>query len=98
MITADIFIDTVQNGKRQFISKYVTDKDLAKTLNDFVDAQTVFSHAVVTSVKESFGHLNKKITQSKIEEVINPFNIDWVQAGIKAWLDQPATKTKPYKE
>ena len=67
MITADIFIDTVQNGKRQFISKYVTDKDLAKPLNDFVDAQTVFSHAVVTSVKESFGHLNKKITQSKIE-------------------------------
>jgi hypothetical protein len=49
-------------------------------------------------VKESFGHLNKKITQSKIEEVINPFNIDWVQAGMKAWLDQPATKTKPYKE
>ena len=98
MITADIFIDTVQNGKRQFISKYVTIPELAKPLNEFVDAQTVFSHAVVSSVKESLGFINKKITQSKVEEIINPFNIDWVQAGMKAWLDQPATKAKSFKE
>jgi hypothetical protein len=98
MITADIFIDTVQNGKRQFISKYVTTPELAKPFNDFVDAQTVFSHAVVSSVKESLGFINKKVTQSKVEEIINPFNIDWVQAGMKAWLDQPATKSKSYKE
>lgn len=47
MFTADMFIDTVQNGKKFFVNTFVTDKVMNKTLNSLVDRQTEFTKEIV---------------------------------------------------
>jgi len=47
MFAVDSFIDTVQGAKKYFVNTFVTDKDIQKPLNAFVDAQTDFVKQVV---------------------------------------------------
>ena len=47
MFAVDQFIDTVQNGKKYFVSTFVTDETLRKSLNGFVDTQTEFVKQIV---------------------------------------------------
>jgi hypothetical protein len=47
MFAVDQFIDTVQNGKKYFVSSFVTDETVRKSLNAFVDAQTEFTKQIV---------------------------------------------------
>ena len=39
MFTLDAAIDTVQNGKKQFVNTFVPNESIKETLNSFVDAQ-----------------------------------------------------------
>ena len=47
MFTPENFIDTVQNGKKQFVKTAITHEGTAKVLNDFVDAQTAYTKDAV---------------------------------------------------
>ena len=48
MVTyVDMFIDTVQNGKKLFVNTYVTNESLKTELNLFVDKQTDFVKQIV---------------------------------------------------
>ena len=47
MFAVDTFIDTVQGAKKQFVSTFVTDKEIQKPLNAFVDTQTEFVKQIV---------------------------------------------------
>lgn len=48
MVTyVDMFIDTVQNGKKLFVNTYVTNEKLKTELNLFVDKQTDFVKQIV---------------------------------------------------
>jgi hypothetical protein len=47
MFAVDQLIDTVQNGKKYFVSTFVTDESVRKSLNAFVDAQTEFTKQIV---------------------------------------------------
>ena len=42
MFAVDTFIDTVQGAKKYFVNTFVTDKEIQKPLNAFVDTQTEF--------------------------------------------------------
>lgn len=42
-------IDTIQGAKTSFVKTFVQDKDIAKSLQDFVDAQTTFTKTVAKS-------------------------------------------------
>jgi uncharacterized protein (UPF0332 family) len=42
MFAVDTFIDTVQGAKKYFVNTFVTDKEIQKLLNAFVDTQTTF--------------------------------------------------------
>jgi hypothetical protein len=42
-------IDTIQGAKSSFVKTFVQDKDIAKSLQDFVDAQTTFAKTVAKS-------------------------------------------------
>jgi len=55
MFAVDTFIDTVQGAKKQFVNTFVTDKEIQKPLNAFVDTQTAF-------VKQVF-ETNKALTE-----------------------------------
>jgi hypothetical protein len=42
MFAVDTFIETVQGAKKYFVNTFVTDKELQKPLNAFIDKQTEF--------------------------------------------------------
>ena len=43
MFTFDPAIDMIQTGKKQFVSTFVTNKNIAEAMNRFVDAQTEYT-------------------------------------------------------
>lgn len=47
-------IDTLQGAKKQFIKTFVTNDELAKPLNTFVDAQTSYAKAVADEANKFF--------------------------------------------
>jgi len=47
MFAVNTFIDTVQGAKKYFVNTFVTDKELQKPLNAFVDTQTAFVKQIV---------------------------------------------------
>ena len=51
MFAVDTFIDTVQGAKKQFVSTFVTDKEIQKPLFAFVDTQTAFVKQVFQTNK-----------------------------------------------
>jgi len=55
-------IDTIQNGKKQFVSTFVTDTKLKTDLEKLVDAQTKFAKGQVEttlSIAEAFATYSK---------------------------------------
>ena len=51
MFAVDTFIDTVQGAKKYFVNTFVTDKEMQKPLNAFVDTQTAFVKQIVETNK-----------------------------------------------
>lgn len=45
--------DSIQKGKKQFVTTFVTNSDYAKTMNDFVDAQTEYTNNAINAGFES---------------------------------------------
>jgi len=52
MFAVDTFIETVQGAKKYFVNTYITDKELQKPLNDFIDKQTEFVNQIVKTNQE----------------------------------------------
>lgn len=52
MFAVDTFIETVQGAKKYFVNTYVTDKELQKPLNAFIDKQTEFVTQMVKTSQE----------------------------------------------
>ncbi len=52
MFAVDTFIETVQGAKKYFVNTYVTDKELQKPLNAFIDKQTEFVNQIVKTNRE----------------------------------------------
>jgi hypothetical protein len=61
MFAVDSFIDTVQGAKKYFVNTFVTDKEIQKPLNAFVDTQTEFVKQIV------------KTNQALAEQAMNTF-------------------------
>jgi hypothetical protein len=52
MFAVDTFIDTIQGAKKYFVNTYITDKEIQKPLNAFVDTQTAFVKQIVKTNQE----------------------------------------------
>ena len=52
MFTVDTFIDTFQNGKKQFVATMVKNEVVAGALNQFIDAQTAYTKEAVAAFTE----------------------------------------------
>jgi len=46
---ANVFIDTIQDSKKQFVSSVVPSDQLVQILEGFVDAQTTYTKAAVAT-------------------------------------------------
>ena len=51
MFAVNTFIDTVQGAKKYFVNTFITDKEIQKPLNAFVDTQTAFAKQIVETNK-----------------------------------------------
>jgi len=65
MFAIDQFIDSVQNGKKYFVSTFVTDETLRKSMNGFVDAQTDFVKQIVKLNNDMFSYSTEQMMKHK---------------------------------
>lgn len=91
---ADLFIDTVQNGKKQFIEKHITNPVLKTAWEEYVDTQCTFVHVAVKTFVTTTTVLSKELLDTKVEKFFNPLSIDWVRAGLDAWITQNNNKVR----
>ena len=40
---ANAVIDTIQDGKKQFLSTFISNTEVAKIMGEFIDSQTAYS-------------------------------------------------------
>ena len=67
MFTYDAVIDTVQNGKKQFVNTFVTNENMKDAFNSFVDAQTQYTKAAVKAGTDAATSVAKEVTKSLSE-------------------------------
>jgi hypothetical protein len=64
MFTPEYFIDAVQNTKRQIVDTFVQDERIKKSLQAYIDAQTIFVKVAAKNAVE--------FAQLTIENAIKP--------------------------
>ena len=89
----ELIIDSVQNGKKQFINKYISNASLNHAWTEYVTAQTNFLHTSIKTGNTMMTVLGHELMETKIEKVFNPFSIDWTKAGWDAWMTQSNKKS-----
>lgn len=60
---ASQFIDTVQGVKTSFVDTFVKQKDIAKSLQAFIDAQTTFSKQVVKTTSDVANYATQEMVK-----------------------------------
>ena len=88
----ELMVDSVQNGKKQFINKYITNPELARAWTEYVDTQTKFLHVSIKTSTAIATTIGREVMETKVEKIFNPFSIDWFRAGWDAWVQQSNTK------
>jgi hypothetical protein len=66
MFATNAFIDSIQTYKKFYVSSFVTDEKIKKSLNSFVDAQTAFTKQVVKTFEE--------VSSQVYDETMKKFN------------------------
>jgi hypothetical protein len=84
----ELMIDAVQNGKKQFINKYITNPSLARAWTEYVNSQTEFLHVSIKTSTTVVTTMGREFMETKVEKIFNPFSIDWMKAGWDAWMQQ----------
>jgi len=68
-------VDTIQNSKKTFVDTFVSDDEVKKTLNTFVDAQTKYTKAAVDAGSSAMISLGYTFVSKKfLESFTKPFN------------------------
>lgn len=89
----ELIVDSIQNGKKQFINKYVTNPDLKEAWTRYVNSQTEFCHTSIDTATAILTTFGRECMDTKVEKLLNPFNIDWFRAGWDAWTAQSNKKS-----
>jgi hypothetical protein len=67
MFTADTMIDTVQNGKKQFVKTFVTNEHIAESMNHFIDTQADYTKKAVKAATDAATEIMQE-TQKAMRE------------------------------
>ena len=67
MYTVDQTIDTVQNAKKQFVNSVVKNEAIAKSLNEFVDAQTAYTKSAVKAGQDAATKIGQEVIKANSE-------------------------------
>lgn len=77
MFTADAIIDTVQNGKKQFVKTFVQNETAATAMNSFIDAQADYTKKAAAVGMDTFTTLSTEMVKS----VQNAAKFDYTKFG-----------------
>jgi len=64
MFTADQFIDTVQNGKKQFVKTFVQNEAAATAMNSFIEAQAEYTRKAAKVGMDTFTVLSAEAVKT----------------------------------
>lgn len=64
MFTADAIIDTVQNGKKQFVKTFVQNETVAAAMNSFIDAQADYTKKATKASMDTFTVLSAEMVKA----------------------------------
>ena len=91
MFTADTMIDTIQNGKKQFVKTFVTNEHIAESMNQFIDTQSEYTKKALKATTDA---ANSIMTET-VKVARDAAKFDYVKFGeglMKAY--QATGKTK----
>lgn len=54
MFTVDATVDTIQNGKKQFVKTFVQNETAATAMNEFIDAQAEYTKKAAKVSMDTF--------------------------------------------
>jgi len=64
MFGFDSTIDAIQGAKKTFVNTFVQNTDLAKTLNDFVDAQSDYTKQAIKASTDTMTTVVRETTKA----------------------------------
>ncbi len=91
MFTADAIIDTVQNGKKQFVKTFVQNEAAATAMNSFIDAQAEYTKKAAKVGMDTFTTLSSEAVKAGQ----NAMKFDYTKFGegiMKAYTATTAKK------
>jgi hypothetical protein len=77
MFTADTVIDTVQNGKKQFVKTFVTNEHIAESMNHFIDIQAEYTKKAFKATTDAA----TEIMQETIKVMRETAKFDYAKFG-----------------
>ncbi len=90
MFTVDQTIDTIQNGKKQFVKTFVQNETAATAMNEFIDAQAEYTKKAAKVGMDTFTTLASETTKA----VQNSMKFDYVKFGEGVMKAYTATTSK----
>lgn len=67
MYSVDQTIDTIQNAKKQFVNTMVKNEAIAKSLHEFVDAQTAYTKSAVKATQDAATKIGQEVIKANSE-------------------------------
>ena len=64
MFTVDQSVDTIQNGKKQFVKTFVQNETAATAMNEFIDAQAEYTKKAAKVGMDTFTTLAAESTKA----------------------------------
>jgi hypothetical protein len=93
MFTADTMIDTIQNGKKQFVKTFVTNEHIAESMNQFIDTQAEYTKKAFKATTDA----SNSIMTESVKLMRDTAKFDYVKFGegiMKAYQATGTGKTK----
>ena len=90
MFTVDQTIDTIQNGKKQFVKTFVQNETAATAMNEFIEAQAEYTKKAAKVGMDTFTTLAAETTKT----VQNSMKFDYVKFGEGVMKAYTATTSK----
>jgi hypothetical protein len=95
MFTLDTTIDTVQGAKKEAIKHFVKNEEVAKTLTEFVDAQTAYTKEAFKATTDVATKLTTKLAGEAVKFGQEAMKADhWKQFNVWTQDWTKATKAK----
>jgi hypothetical protein len=95
MFAIDTTIDTIQGAKKEAIKTFVKNEDIAKTLTEYVDAQTAYTKEAIKTTTDVGTKLATKLAGEAVRFTQEAMKADhWKQFNVWAQDWTKTTKTK----